>query len=227
MNYVRKSEHRGAVNFGWLDSKHSFSFGSYYDPAHMGISALRVINDDVIAPSMGFDTHGHEDMEIITYVTEGALKHKDTLGNSFVVEAGEVQRMTAGTGIKHSEFNHSVDEAVKLLQIWVLPAQKGLTPGYEQARVEQDGPLTPLVTPDGRSGSLMMHQDASLSRLVLQPGEQYYLDTASTGYLHIVRGTADINGNAFTNGDAIGVSAGDDLTVIAQESLEALWFDLP
>lgn len=225
INYVRKSADRGSSNFGWLDSKHSFSFGSYYEPGHMGFSSLRVINDDVIAPSAGFDTHGHEDMEIITYVTEGALKHKDTLGNSFVIKAGEVQRMTAGTGIKHSEFNDSTDSPVKLLQIWILPAEQGLAPGYEQKKVEQRGPLTPLVTPTGGRGSLMMHQDASLFRLVLSMGEAYTLDTNRSGYLHMIEGLAEIDGMTFSAGDAIGTK-GSSLRIVAGEPMQALWFDL-
>ena len=227
MNYIRKSDTRGKANFGWLDSKHSFSFGNYYDPKHMGVSALRVINDDLIEPGAGFDTHGHRDMEIITYVTEGALEHKDTLGNEFVMRAGEVQRMTAGTGIMHSEFNHSKTDPVKLLQIWIRPNETGLEPGYEQARVEQKGPLTELVTPEGKDGALKMHQAASLSRLMLKAGEVYKLTAASTGYLHLIAGDAAINGEQFGPGDAIGTSDDTELMVSATTNLEALWFDLP
>ena len=227
MNYIRKSDTRGKANFGWLDSKHSFSFGNYYDPKHMGVSALRVINDDLIEPGAGFDTHGHRDMEIITYVTEGALEHKDTLGNEFVMRAGEVQRMTAGTGIMHSEFNHSKTDPVKLLQIWIRPNETGLEPGYEQARVEQKGPLTELVTPEGKDGALKMHQTASLSRLMLKAGEVYKLRAANSGYLHLIAGEAAINGEPFGSGDAIGTSDDTELMVSATTNLEALWFDLP
>ena len=227
MNYIRKSDTRGKANFGWLDSKHSFSFGNYYDPKHMGVSALRVINDDLIEPGAGFDTHGHRDMEIITYVTEGALEHKDTLGNEFVMRAGEVQRMTAGTGIMHSEFNHSKTDPVKLLQIWIRPNETGLEPGYEQARVEQKGPLTELVTPEGKDGALKMHQTASLSRLMLKAGEVYKLRAANSGYLHLIAGEAAINGEPFGSGDAIGTSDDTELMVSASTDVEALWFDLP
>ena len=226
MDYLRKSEDRGRANFGWLDSKHSFSFGDYYDPAHMGISALRVINDDTVAPGAGFDTHGHRDMEIITYVTEGALEHLDTLGNSFVVEAGEVQRMTAGTGIKHSEYNHSKQDPVKFLQIWIQPNERDLEPGYEQSRIEQVGPLTPLVTPNGEAGSLTVHQAASLSRLRLQAGEQHELNTSRTGYLHVISGSAEIGDKPFIAGDAISLKS-SALKVVATGNFEALWFDLP
>ena len=226
MNYVRKSIDRGSANFGWLNSKHSFSFGNYSDPAHMGISALRVINDDVIAPSAGFDTHGHQDMEIITYVIEGALKHKDTLGNAFVVKAGEIQRMTAGTGIMHSEYNNSDEQPVKLLQIWIQPDRTGLACGYEQSQVEQTGALTELVTPDGHESSLKIHQAASIFRLQLQAGDRYELATHRTGYLHLVSGVANIENHTFTAGDAISPESGE-LMVLANQNLEALWFDLP
>jgi len=230
--YVRKADSRGKANFGWLDSKHSFSFGSYHDPAHMGISALRVINDDHIAPGAGFDTHGHRDMEIITYVTEGALEHKDTLGNKSVTHAGEVQRMTAGTGIMHSEFNHSQTEPVKLLQIWIQPNQRDLEPGYEQSRIEQQGQLTPLVTPVGKDGlgkdgTLKIHQSAAIHRLQLAEGESFELVSNRTGYLHLVSGSALINESEMTEGDALGTPPGTTLAIQAQSGLEALWFDLP
>ena len=226
MDYVRKSADRGRANFGWLDSKHSFSFGDYYDPLHMGVSALRVINDDRLVASAGFDTHGHQDMEIITYVTAGALEHKDTLGNEFIVEAGEVQRMTAGTGIMHSEYNRSKHEPVKFFQIWVQPNERGLTPGYQQARIEQTDSLTPLVTTTGEAGSLSIHQAASLSRLRLPANGQQVLRTNRTGYLHIVSGKAEVDGNLFFAGDAIS-STEAQMKVIASETFEALWFDLP
>lgn len=226
MDYIRRSEARGSANFGWLDSKHSFSFGQYYDPLHMGYSALRVINDDTVAAGRGFDTHGHHDMEIITYVTAGALEHKDTLGNEFVVEAGEVQRMTAGTGIMHSEYNHSNHEPVKFFQIWVQPNERGLTPTYQQARIQQNGALTPLVTPAGEADSLIVHQSVSLSRLMLPADGQQVLKTDRTGYLHIVGGSAEIDGTPFSTGDALG-SSGTPLKVVAKGAFEALWFDLP
>ena len=147
MNYIRKSDSRGKVNFGWLNSKHSFSFGSYYDPQHMGWSVLRVINDDQVSAAAGFDTHGHRDMEIISYVLEGAIEHKDSMGNQFVLPAGEVQRMSAGSGITHSEYNHSKTDSLRFLQIWIQPKQLGILPSYQQAKIPQDLAMTALVTP--------------------------------------------------------------------------------
>ena len=157
MIYHRPSYERGSANFGWLDSKHSFSFGNYYDPEHMGVSALRVINDDTVTPGAGFGKHGHRDMEIISYVLDGAIEHKDSQGNQFVVKAGEVQRMSAGTGITHSEFNHSEDDALRFLQIWIIPNEMGIEPEYEQKLIEQNGKMTPLASPDGVDGSLTIH----------------------------------------------------------------------
>ncbi|KZZ46584.1 pirin, partial [Thalassolituus sp. HI0120] len=162
-------------NFGWLNSQHSFSFGHYYDPKHMGFSALRVINDDSVAPGAGFDTHGHRDMEIISYVLEGAIEHKDSMGHSYIVPAGDVQRMSAGTGVTHSEFNHSKQHNLRFLQIWIQPNKLGITPGYQQQKIEQRGKLTPLVTPDGSDGSLSIQQDVSLYRVALNRGESLQL----------------------------------------------------
>ncbi len=234
MTNIRKSEERGSVNLGWLQSKHSFSFGSYYDPAHMGLSALRVINDDHVVGGAGFDTHSHADMEIISYVLEGALKHEDSMGNQFIVPAGEVQRMSAGTGITHSEYNASSDQAVKFLQIWIQPAQRGLTPGYEQARIPQAGALTPLVTPDGNNRSLRMNQDASIYRLQLGKGEGYRPDTTQRpAYLHVIEGDLklDLGGDShqLRAGDAISFSAySQGISLKAESSaVSALWFDLP
>ena len=226
--YVRRSQERGQADFGWLNSRHSFSFGHYYDPRHMGVSALRVINDDTVAPGAGFDTHGHRDMEIISYVLEGAIEHQDSMGNRFVVPAGEVQRMTAGTGITHSEYNHSADESLKFLQIWIQPKFTGLKPGYEQKRIEQTTTLTPLVTPDGAEESLMMHQDASIFRLQLEAGNEITLSaSARTGYLHIISGRATVKDLALGAGDALAITD-DSLVISAQESeVQALWFDLP
>ena len=228
MQYIRSSESRGLVDLGWLRSKHSFSFGHYYDPQHMGLSVLRVINDDVVAPGQGFGTHGHQDMEIITYVIDGALKHKDSMGNIYVVPAGDVQRMSAGTGVTHSEYNHSDKDDVNFLQIWIKPKSKGIEPGYEQQTIEQRGQLTPLVTPNGADGSLSMHQDASIYQLVLSKGESIELATNERlGYLHLVSGSVEVNGQPFSAGDAFGVESEQKLDVIASEDLKALWFDLP
>lgn len=227
MTYFRPSSERGNANFGWLDSKHSFSFGHYYDPKHMGVSVLRVINDDTVAPGAGFDTHGHRDMEIISYVLKGAIEHQDSMGNKFVVPAGEVQRMSAGTGITHSEFNHSNDEELKFLQIWIQPKITGLRPSYEQKRIEQSDKLTALVTPDGRQGSVSMHQDAFIYRLCLNSGEHFTLTSERTGYLHIIEGGLLVNGQTLEAGDGLGVGE-QSLKVSAKEQgIVALWFDLP
>lgn len=232
MLYHRPSSSRGRASFGWLDSKHSFSFGHYYDPEHMGFSALRVINDDQVKPGAGFDTHGHRDMEIISYILEGAIAHKDSMGNAFVVPAGEVQRMSAGTGITHSEYNYSDTEPLRFLQIWIQPNQRGIAPGYEQKAIAQTAPLTPLVTPDGRGDSLTLQQDASIYRLVLAPGAAIDLDTRQRpGYLHLIDGRAEITNAdeklALTAGDALGAYQ-EKLSVTAEKGkLTALWFDLP
>ena len=228
MRYIRKATDRGTANFGWLDSKHSFSFGRYYDAEHMGISVLRVINDDIVAPGRGFDTHRHQNMEIISYVIEGALEHKDSTGNVYTVPAGDVQRMSAGTGIAHSEYNPSDTAPVNFLQIWILPAKEGIAPDYEQKTIRQSDKLTALVTPDARSGSLSMNQDASMYRLQLTAGEDIKLQTQQRqGYLHIVQGQLDLDGNHYAQGDGIGVYQNDELHVTAQSDIEALWFDLP
>lgn len=232
MLYHRPSSSRGRANFGWLDSKHSFSFGHYYDREHMGFSALRVINDDQVKPGAGFDTHGHRDMEIISYILEGAIAHKDSMGNEFIVPAGEVQRMSAGTGITHSEYNHSATEPLRFLQIWIQPNQRGIAPGYEQKAIAQTHPLTPLVTPDGRGDSLRLHQDASIYRLALEPGAGIDLDTRQRpGYLHLIEGQAEITNAdemlALNAGDALGAYQETLRVTAGTEQLTALWFDLP
>ena len=238
MIYLRNAAERGGASFGWLDSKHSFSFGHYHDPKHMGFSALRVINDDTVKPGAGFDTHGHRDMEIISYVLKGAIEHKDSMGNSFVVPAGEVQRMSAGTGLTHSEFNHSKTEELKFLQIWIMPDEKGIKPGYEQKVIEQTSVLTPLVTPKGENGSLSIHQDASMYRLELEPGETFDFDARERpGYLHVIEGAAGFKSNEegkaksgaveVTSGDGIGVYQERFSLTAKEEMLVALWFDLP
>lgn len=227
MYYLRLGKERGGASYGWLNSKHSFSFGHYYDPKHMGFSVLRVINDDTVKAGAGFDTHGHRDMEIISYVLEGAIEHKDSMGQQYVVPAGDIQRMSAGTGVTHSEFNHSKSDPLHFLQIWIQPNKKGIAPSYEQKTVVQKGPLTALVTPDGREGSLSMQQDASIYRLKLKAGEQLQLDTQQRpGYLHVIGGAADVSGHALQAGDALGASK-ESLSISAQTDLTALWFDLP
>ena len=227
MNYIRRAEERGRANFGWLDSKHSFSFGQYHDPDHMGISTLRVINDDTVAPGAGFDTHGHQDMEIISYVLEGAMRHKDSMGHQFVVPAGEVQRMSAGAGVMHSEYNDSDTDPVHFLQIWITPNRLGIEPGYEQKLIEQSRQLTPLVTADGRDGSLTMQQDASLYRLVLSDAENIELGDSQPSYIHLIEGELEIGGIRLGPGDGYGFVAEERLTVNALHATEALFFELP
>lgn len=228
MNYIRKSEHRGVANFGWLQSKHSFSFGNYYDPNHMGVSVLRVINDDMVMPGQGFGEHGHRDMEIISYVIEGALKHNDSTGNSYVVPAGDVQRMSAGRGVKHSEFNASKTDKVKFLQIWIQPNVTGIEPSYEQKSLPQQGALTTLIAPNGENGALSINQDASISRLVLKKDDSINLSTAQrVGYLHLIKGQITVDGHTFKEGDAFAVEPKRTLEIKANAALEALWFDLP
>ncbi|MGI2260974.1 pirin family protein [Shewanella sp. GXUN23E] len=228
ITYVRRAGERGHVNLGWLSSHHSFSFGHYYDPGHMGISALRVINDDTVVAGAGFGTHGHSDMEIISYVLDGALKHQDSMGHEQILSAGEVQHMSAGRGITHSEYNASGTEPVRFLQIWIQPRAQGIEPGYEQACIPQHGALTPLVTADGRDGSLVMQQDASLYRLVLAAGESMVLTSADgPGYLHLISGELLVDGGRFTDGDALAIAPDSQLPVSASRPLEALWFELP
>lgn len=228
MKYIRKAQDRGVANFGWLKSKHSFSFGDYYDPKHMGVSVLRVINDDMVMPGKGFAEHGHRDMEIISYVIEGALKHQDSTGNDYLVSAGEVQRMSAGRGVRHSEFNASDTDEVSFLQIWIQPNVNGIKPGYEQKKLPQDGPLTTLVSPTGDNGSLSIHQDAYLSRLVLEEDQSIALQTQQRiGYLHIIKGTITANGQTFEPGDAFAVEPMQTIDIKSETQLEALWFDLP
>ncbi|WP_125781349.1 pirin family protein [Pseudoalteromonas rubra] len=228
MPSIRRGSQRGQVNLGWLHSLHTFSFGHYYDPEHMGFSVLRVINDDTVAPGMGFDTHGHRDMEIISYVLQGALEHKDSKGNHHIIPAGEVQLMSAGTGIAHSEYNYFATEPTRFLQIWIRPGSKGLSPGYAQASIKQNGALTPLVTPDGKGDSLMIHQDASLYRLQLSAGDTITLNTHNRwGYLHLIEGAAQTTQTQLDSGDAMGLTAQESVTLTAKSPLEALWFELP
>lgn len=226
--YIRRATQRGKANFGWLNSHHSFSFGSYYDPAHMGVSVLRVINDDIVKGGYGFDTHGHRDMEIISYIVAGAIEHQDSTGNRFIVPAGEVQRMSAGSGIMHSEYNASKTDDLNFLQIWIKPNINGMTPSYEQKRIEQDGKLTPLANPTGDNGALKLHQDATLYRLVLQQGETIPLELPGRiGYLHIIKGDVKTANDSLSAGDGIALNSGERLDLAATSPLEALWFDLP
>ncbi|MGI5309778.1 pirin family protein [Rheinheimera sp. WS51] len=228
IKYIRRSADRGAVNLGWLVSKHSFSFGSYYDPKHMGVSALRVINDDMVMPGQGFGTHGHRDMEIISYVTEGALKHEDSEGNKHIVPAGDVQRMSAGSGVMHSEFNPSDTDKVKFFQIWIQPNKMGIKPSYEQKNIPQNGQLTPLVTATGENGTLSLNQDATVSRMVLQQNDTFNLTPGDyIGYLHLVKGELNVAGESFSAGDAFAMEPKQAFELQASSDVEALWFELP
>ncbi|MCU7554100.1 pirin family protein [Alteromonas sp. ASW11-19] len=228
MRYIRRADERGRVDFGWLQSRHSFSFGHYYDPAHMGFSVLRVINDDVVAAGRGFDTHGHRDMEIISYVVSGSLAHKDSTGTDGIIPAGDIQRMSAGKGIMHSEYNPSETDTANFLQIWILPQHRGIAPSYAQRTISQNGSVTPLITPDGSNGTLSINQDMSLFRVFLQDNQSQSFSThARWGYLHVINGSLDIDGSIYRAGDAIGLSEEDTITITASQTAEALWFDLP
>lgn len=228
---IRDRDARGVANFGWLDSRHTFSFGHYYDPAQMGFRALRVINQDRVAPGAGFPTHGHRDMEIISYVLDGALEHKDTLGTSSVIRPGEVQRMTAGSGIRHSEYNASDAAPVHFLQIWILPEREGLEPGYEQrafAEAERQGKLRLVASHDGRDGSVTVHQDMSLYATLLAEGDTTTLDLAPGrhAWIQVARGRLTVNGVTLREGDGAAVSDESRLTLATDLGAEALVFDL-
>ena len=226
MNYVRSAKDRGTSDYGWLQSRHTFSFGGYHDPEHMGFSALRVINDDVVAAGAGFGAHGHRDMEIISFVLEGALRHEDSTGNRYVVPAGDIQLMSAGAGIVHSELNDSDAEPVSFLQIWIEPNVRGTEPSYAQHPVTQTGQLTPLVTADGRDGSLTARQDMSMYLVSLDAGETLDLNPAQgKGFLHVVSGTVSAGRDALEEFDGLGFA--EPLAVRAQTPLQALYFDLP
>ncbi|MGV6808076.1 MAG: pirin family protein [bacterium] len=234
MLYVRNSDHRGKANFGWLDSRHTFSFGHYYDPQHMGFSVLRVINDDKVDPGAGFDTHGHRDMEIISYVLDGVIAHKDSMGNLYEIPAGDIQVMSAGTGVLHSEFNASASEPLQFLQIWIQPDKLSVKPNYEQMAVSSDKPVKLLVSPDGRDNSLRINQDARIYRIALNEGASQALDNASrANYLHVVSGSVTVT---TATGEVVTLNAGDGIGIQDEGSfrveanareLEVLWFDLP
>ncbi len=205
---IRSSEDRGKAKFDWLDSKHTFSFGSYYDPHHMGFASLRVINEDRILGGKGFPRHGHRDMEIITYVLSGSLEHQDSLGNGSIMKYGDVQRMSAGTGILHSEYNASARDEVHLLQIWIEPQENGLEPSYEQKFIAEDekrGNLRLIGSPDGKNGSVIIHQDVYLYATILDLGEEvnHILDVNRRAWIHVARGAVEIMGKSLKAGDAI------------------------
>lgn len=226
---LRKANQRGHANFGWLNSYHSFSFGRYYDPAQMGFSALRVINDDTVAPGAGFDTHGHKDMEILSLVLSGSIAHKDSAGNTEVLPAGEYQLMSAGHGIYHSEFNASATEALKFLQIWLQPNQFGGQPGYQQKDFGQRDGLTLILSPDGRDGSLTVKQDAMLYQLLLAAGTEQPLSVqrGRKVYLHLISGTLTVADISLAAGDGLKISDETQISIAAQTAVKALVFDLP
>lgn len=228
---VRKSKDRGHFDHGWLDTWHTFSFGDYQDPEHMGFRTLRVINEDFVREGGGFGTHGHRDMEIITYVVSGALEHRDSLGNGSVIHAGDVQRMSAGTGVRHSEVNSSKVESVHLLQIWILPETLGLEPGYEQKYFDPDvrrGALVPLVTRDGSNGSLRMNQDAAMYGALLRAGETvtHRFAAGRHGWVQVVSGALTVNGVALGKGDGAAISDERELTLAVTQDADLLLFDL-
>ena len=228
---VRKADARGRAQFGWLDSRHSFSFGQYHDPAYMGFGPLRVINDDRVAPGAGFDTHSHRDMEIISYVLDGAMEHKDSIGTGSVIRPGDVQRMSAGTGILHSEFNHSASDPVHFLQIWVLPERAGLAPGYEQKTftdAEKRGRLRLVGSRDGRNGSVTIHQAVDLYAGLFDAGERTRFDLADgrIGWIHVARGSVDINGETLSAGDGAAVREPGLIEIEGRRDAEVLVFDM-
>ncbi len=231
MQTLRRSADRGQADHGWLRSQHSFSFADYFDPAHIEFGALRVINEDRVAPGMGFGTHGHRDMEIVSYVLTGALEHRDSMGNGSVMRPGDVQRMSAGTGVRHSEFNASKSEAVHFLQIWIQPAQRGTPPGYEQKHFDaagKRGRLRLIVSPDGADGSLRMQQDARLYAGLFDGPEQaaLALGDGRMAYVHVVRGALTVNGTPLQGGDALMLRSVDAVRLEQGRDAEVLVFDL-
>ena len=229
MDYFRPASARGRADFGWLRSAHSFSFGRYYDPQHMGFSVLRVINDDWVAPASGFDTHPHRDMEIISYITGGTIEHRDSMGNAYQIPAGDIQVMSAGTGITHSEYNASKQDPLTFLQIWITPAVNSVTPSYAQQAVSDQPGLVWLVSPTGENGTLKINQDARIARIAPNDAQPIELNTAQRfGYLHVVRGSIQVNGQLLTTGDGAGYVQDRAVTLtFAEQDAEALWFDLP
>lgn len=228
---LRKSERRGHADHGWLDTRHTFSFGDYLDPDHMGFRSLRVINEDRVAPGAGFGMHRHRDMEIISYVVSGALEHKDSMGHGAVLKPGEVQRITAGTGIAHSEFNPSTSEPVHFLQIWLLPRESGLAPGYDQRAypaAERQGRLRLVASLDGHDGSVTIQQDAQMFAALLEPRQSvtHQLAPGRHAWVQLVKGAATVNGLALSAGDGAAVSDEAALTVTATKPSELLLFDL-
>lgn len=232
MMEIRRSEDRGAGEHGWLSSRHSFSFANYHDPRHMGVGPLRVINEDRVQPGQGFGAHGHSDMEIISYVLDGALEHKDSMGTGSVIRYGSVQRMSAGNGVRHSEFNHSDSEPVHFLQIWITPNVQGIPPSYEEKHFDpasKKGQWRLIASSDGRDGSVLIHQNASVYASVLDGDDtlEYAWADNRCGYLHVARGAVTVNGQELKAGDAIKMVNEAGITVSHASDAEILLFDLP
>jgi redox-sensitive bicupin YhaK (pirin superfamily) len=228
---VISSDTRGTADLGWLKARHTFSFADYHDPERMGFGSIRVINEDRFDPSKGFGTHPHNDMEIVTYIIDGALEHKDSMGNGSVIRAGDVQKMTAGTGVRHSEFNHSASEVVHLLQIWILPEETSLQPSYEQQHFSRDDKLNQwrlVASGDGRENSVRVHQAVDLYASILEKGNTLHHSFASghSGFLQMVSGTVMANGEQLQAGDGAAITDLQDLTVEASDETETILFDM-
>lgn len=228
---IRRGSERGGANHGWLDTKHTFSFGDYYDPKHMGFRALRVINEDKVTPGQGFGTHGHRDMEILSYVLEGALAHKDSGGNQGVIAPGDVQRMSAGTGVQHSEFNGSKTEPVHFLQIWIRPDRPNENPGYEEKKfsvAEKQGRLRLIASPNGDDGSVKINADARVYATVLAKGEKTAttLGADRSGFIHVARGAVKVNGEEMAHGDGASFTPGAKIELEGIDGAEVIVFDL-
>jgi redox-sensitive bicupin YhaK (pirin superfamily) len=231
MIQIRKAAERGHFDHDWLDTYHTFSFGDYYDPAHLGFRSLRVINDDRVHPGQGFGMHSHRDMEIVTYVLDGALQHKDSMGNGSIIRAGELQRMTAGTGVRHSEFNPSDKEGVHLYQIWLLPKRTGLKPSYEELALGEDqkrGQLRLVASPNGADGSMTIHQDARLYLASLSPGQavSHQIESGRAAWLQVLRGSVTSLGSNLVVGDGVAITVEKTVAVQAAVPSEVLLFDL-
>lgn len=227
-----KNSNRGAADHGWLQSNHSFSFGQYYNPEQMGFGPLIVINEDRVAPNKGFGTHGHENMEIISYVIKGALAHKDSMGNGSVIQYGDVQRMSAGTGVRHSEFNHSETERVHFLQIWIEPNVKEIAPSYEEKHFDpasKTGQLRLIASPNRKDGSVLIHQDAYIYASILNGTDaiEHHIEGARTAYVHVIRGQIDVSGETLKTGDALKITETNLIEFSNANEVEFLLFDLP
>ena len=232
MQQIRKSQERGRAEHGWLSSRHTFSFAEYRDPRHMGFGPLRVINEDRVQGGQGFGTHGHQDMEILSYVLGGALEHKDSMGNGSVLRYGDVQRMSAGTGVRHSEFNHSPDEPVHFLQIWLFPDRNGLAPSYEEKHfdvADKRGRLRLVASPDAREGSVLVHQDASIYASILDGADraEHAVRGGRGVYVHVARGSVHVNGDLLSAGDALKATDVEAVVLDRADDAEVLLFDLP